>query len=174
MKNLIAILIILIISKIATADSLNISNFGLTYHGQVSNDKKLLNAMTRKVTSNGRVAQHIEMNLTYTFKSNVFVNGTVLQDCFNHTAYHLALGKQLSLLDSKTTFIMLSGGLYVRPAVDELLVTIGTRTNGTDYLPVAWVGIKKNIELVKDVNLSFQLNTNYYLTHGNIGLEFKF
>jgi hypothetical protein len=174
MKNLIVILLILIISKIATADSLNISNLGLTYHGQISNDKKLLDVMTRKVTSNGRVAQHVEMNLTYTFKSNLFINGTVLQDCFNHTAYHLALGKQWSLLGSKTTFVMLSGGLYVRPAVDELLMSVGTRTDGIDYIPVAWIGLKKNIELTKDLSLSFQINTNYFLTHGNVGFEFKF
>lgn len=174
MKKLTIILLILLISKITMADSFNISNLGLTYHGTYTDTKSVTDVMKRKVTNNGRVAQHIELNLTYTKADDTFINTTILRDCFDNTAYHLGYGKQWALNDDKTLYSSLSLGLYVRPTVKEVAMDWGNRSNGYDTMIVPWLGLKKNVKLTEDVSLSLQVNTNYVLTHGTIGFEFNF
>jgi hypothetical protein len=173
MKNLIT-LIILTLNINAVADSLNISNIGVTYHSTLASDLSASKYMKNKLTNDGAFVRHNEMNVTLIKDSGYIVNGTVLSDCFNNIAYHVSAGKQWALNDDKSLSLMLTGGLYVRPTVKQLKMTIGFQKNGMDLIPIGWVGLKKNFKIDDNLNLSIQSNTNLILTHTTIGFEFGF
>jgi hypothetical protein len=168
------LLLILLIPVISFADSLNISNQGITYHSALAGDLSAAKYMKNKLTNDGAFVRHNELNITYINNSNRFVNATVLSDCFNNIAYHFAAGKQYSLSDDNTFLFMASAGVYIRPTIDQIRMEIGSRQNGMDVIPIFWLGLKKNIKLDENVYFSIQSNTNAVLTHTTFGLEIKF
>lgn len=173
MKNLIT-LIILALNINAMADSLNISNVGVTYHSPLAYDLRAAKYMKNKLTEDGRFVRHNELNVTLIKDSGMIINATVLSDCFNNTAYHLAAGKQWGLNADNSLSFMFTGGVYARPTIKEIKMLVGQRQYGLDIMPIFWIGLKKNFKIGDNLNLSIQSNTNLILTHTTIGFEFGF
>lgn len=129
--------------------------------------------MPRKIMSNGVAVWHPEFNLSYKDKGWLY-NVTLLSDCFANPAVFFGMGPSWDLFNDWLT-VSLPVGMYIRKSPkDGLKYPEWIRHGGTDTIPIAWVSLQSDFSIVGKLKWSVQVASNYILTHGFIGLTWKF
>ena len=160
------------LSQPAVADTLTISNIGVTVHG-LQPDKSTAAIMKNKIDSTGRFAAHPELNMVYR-KDALILNAVVLRDCFDNTTYYISGGKRLWLSKSSESDVSFLMGLYVRPSVKDLKVPDKLQSGNRDWLPLPFLTYTKRIPINQKGNFEFNVGTNFFLTHATVGYSFNF
>lgn len=159
MKNL--ILSLLFLPLTALADDISFSFIGISSHG-IEVDESL---MVRKISSTGYTVWNPELSLTYSNESDIF-NATYLSDCFGNDAAFLAYGKYKDFSFAKLGIV---GGLFVRKNLGFEVPEI-FRHGKHDVILAPFFLIRKDLPMTDTVSLTFQMMTNYFLTHANVGI----
>lgn len=168
-KSLLAFLI-LITPLLCRADYLTVNVIGLTLHGP-GMEINTADKMPRKIDSGGRLIRHPELNMTYKTEENFIYNATWLRDCFDNSAWFAGAGKSYHVTENGS--FQLTFGIYARPKVANIDVSIAVQKDGMDYIPTPWAGYSYDIPLTEYFSLNAQVNSNVLLTHSSFGLTYK-
>lgn len=167
--------------------SLTIHGLGLTRHG-LDQSQFAASQMPNKLTDSGQWVWHPEIGLTLK-TDHMQVGALYLQDCFDNPAGTIFIGPKVDFLK----FFSVGGiaGVYVRKAPNQDLIRVpnkvgsfetgkfndmplSTHIKGAEVSPLVAATASVTIPVYKNVGLEFNVMSNIYITHGNVGLKFTF
>lgn len=165
------ILIVLLFYPPLFARTLSVGLIGVTYHNTEVNSSAS-EAMPRKLTKDGLFVFHPEVNITSVNDRGHLINTTFLYDCFDKLALNFSLGKEWKHDNHN---LNLSGGIYVfeKNEFNKIDVISVPADSIRYYMPVVWLGYGYTLPVTSDYGLSFQVNTNYFLVYGSVGILFN-